>query len=68
MPIFLIGKSYWRQLDGFFQSKMLPLELIKKEDRKIYKLTDDIKEVVKAANKIGHPKVKTNYYDGFDKA
>lgn len=65
MPVFLFGKSFWRPLDKFFQSKMLPLGLIGKNDQKIYKLTDDVEEIVKAANKIGHPPIKTNYYDGF---
>lgn len=65
MPVFLFGKSFWRPLDKFFQSKMLPLGLIGKNDQKIYKLTDDVNEIVKAANKIGHPPIKTNYYDGF---
>lgn len=47
---------------------MLPLGMISKGDMKIYKMTDDIKEIVRAANKIGHPKIKTNYYDGFSSA
>jgi uncharacterized protein (TIGR00730 family) len=65
MPLFLIGESFWRPLDKFFMSKMFPLELIKKSDTKIYKMTDDIAEVIKAANKIGHPPVHANLYDGF---
>lgn len=65
MPVFFFGKSFWRSLDKFFTSKMLPLGLISKQDTKIYKLTDDVNEIVKAANKIGHPPIKTNYYDGF---
>lgn len=65
MPVFFFGKSFWRPLERFFESKMLPLGLISKPDTKIYKLTDDINEIVKAANKIGHPDIKTNYYDGF---
>jgi len=68
MPIFLFGKSFWKPLDKFYQSKMLPLKLIHKDDLKIYKTTDDVREIVRAANKIGHPKIKTNYYDGFRKA
>ena len=63
MPIFLVGKSYWKGLDHFFQSKMLPMELIKKADRKIYTITDDVTDIVKAANRIGHFKVKDNLYD-----
>ena len=65
MPMFLIGKSFWKPLDKFYTSKMRPLKLIGKSDQKIYKITDDITEVVRAANKIGHPKIKSNYYDGF---
>lgn len=68
MPVFFFGKSYWKPLDKFFQSKMLPLGMISKGDMRIYKLTDDVHEIVKAANKIGHPPVKTNYYDGFTSA
>ena len=65
MPVFLFGKSFWRPLDKFYNSKMLRLGLISKGDTNIYKLTDDVNEIVKAANKIGHPDIKTNYYDGF---
>ena len=65
MPVFLFGKSFWRPLDKFFSTKMLPNKLIKSSDLRIYKITDNVKEIVAAANKIGHPKVKTNYYDGF---
>jgi uncharacterized protein (TIGR00730 family) len=65
MPIFLIGKSYWRNLDKMLK-KMLEMKLVNKADMNIFTITDDINEVVKAANKIGHPKISENYYDGFD--
>lgn len=65
MPVFFYGKSFWRPLDKFIEKKMLPLGLVSKRDLKIYKITDDLKEIVRAANKIGHPRIKTNYYDGF---
>ena len=68
MPIFLFGKSFWRPLDKFYATKMEPAKLIGPKDRKIYKMTDDINDIVRAANKIGHPKIKTNYYDGFGEA
>ena len=68
MPVYFFGKSFWRPLEKFIQTKMLPLGLVSKHDLKIYKLTDDVKEIVKAANKIGHPPIKTNYYDGFKAA
>lgn len=67
MPVFLIGKAYWKNFDKIF-NKMLELNLIAKNDAGIFKITDDITEVVKAANKIGHPKISENFYDGFREA
>ena len=68
MPVFFFGKSFWRPLDKFIQGKMLPLRLVSESDLHIYKVTDDVQEIVRAANKIGHPTIKTNYYDGFTSA
>lgn len=65
MPMFLYGKSYWRPLDRFFRAKVLKEKLINASDTHIYKLTDDLDEIVRAANKIGHPKVDENLYDHF---
>jgi len=65
MPMFLIGKSFWKPLDKFFETKMQKMHLIKANDRKIYKITDDITEVVKAANKIGHPSIHDNLYNNY---
>ncbi len=67
MPVFLIGKDYWKVYDKATR-KMLELGLAEDSDMQIFKITDDIHEVVKAANKIGHPKVSENYYDGFREA
>lgn len=67
MPVFLIGKNYWKNFDRIIK-KMLELEVIAKADTKIFKITDDVTEVVKAANKIGHPKISENFYDGFREA
>ena len=55
MPMFLI--------DRFFAAKMQPLKTINASDRKIYRITDDIDEVVEAANKIGHPSIYDNLYN-----
>ena len=63
MPVFLIGKSYWKAFDNVIK-KMVELGLIAKPDAKIFKVTDDLNEVVRAANKIGHPKISENFYDG----
>lgn len=63
MPMFLIGKSFWKPLDRFFASKMQPLKTINASDRKIYRITDNIDEVVEAANKIGHPSIYDNLYN-----
>ena len=64
MPVFLVGKSYWRSVDQIIK-KMLELKVIAKNDPTIFKITDDINDIVKAANKIGHPKVSESVYDGF---
>ena len=63
MPMFLIGKSFWKPLDRYFATKMTPLKTIKDSDRKIYRITDDIDEVVKAADKIGHRSIYDNIYN-----
>ena len=63
MPMFLIGKSFWKPLDRYFGTKMQRLKTINGDDRKIYRITDDIDEVVSAANKIGHPLIYENIYD-----
>ena len=67
MPVFLIGESYWKSFDRVI-GNMLALKLIDAEDTDIFKITDDIDEVVAAANKIGHPKISENFYDGFREA
>jgi len=67
MPVFLIGKAYWRNFDRIIK-KMVEMKLININDTKIFKITNDVNEVVKAANKIGHPKISENYYDGFRQA
>ena len=67
MPVFLIGVKYWKSFDKII-SKMISLKLIDTKDTEIFTITDDLSLVVKAANKIGHPKISENYYDGFREA
>ena len=67
MPVFLIGKTYWRNYLKLME-RAVDLKYADAKTLKYFKLTDDIREVVKAANKIGHPKVSENYYDGFREA
>lgn len=67
MPVFLIGKKYWKSFDRVIR-EMVKLKLVNLKDTKIFKITDDVTEVVKAANKIGHPKISENFYDGFRQA
>ena len=63
MPMFLFGKSFWKPLDRYFSTKLASLGLIHKSDTKIYTITDDVKEIVRAANKVGHAKIGENVYD-----
>ena len=51
-----------------FINKMVNIKLVAPADEKIFKITSDLKEIVKSANKIGHSKISENYYDGFREA
>ncbi len=67
MPVFLVGADYWKGFDKMI-GKMIALKLVAAKDTGIFKITDNLQEVVDAANKIGHPKVSENFYDGFREA
>lgn len=67
MPMFLIGTDYWAAFEQVIQ-KMIELKLVNEEDTHIFEITDDLQKVVDAANKIGHPKISENFYDGFKEA
>ena len=67
MPVFLVGKAYWKNFERII-TKMLELKVIDEKDTGIFKITDDVSEVVAAANKIGQPKISENFYDGFREA
>lgn len=67
MPVFLIGVDYWKGFDKMI-GKMIALGLIASKDTAIFHITDNLQDVVDAANKIGHPKVSENFYDGFREA
>ena len=62
-PIFLIGKSFWKPMDRFINGQLLGGDYIDRADTEIYTVTDDLNEVIKAANKIGHAKVDDSIYD-----
>lgn len=67
MPMFLIGTDYWSAFEQVLQ-KMVELKLVNEADTHIFEMTDDLQKVVDAANKIGHPKISENFYDGFKEA
>lgn len=67
MPMFLIGTDYWDAFNEVLR-RMVELNLVAEEDTHIFEVTDDIQKVVDAANKIGHPKISENFYDGFKEA
>lgn len=64
-PIFLVGKSYWKPLYNVWKKKLLAEGMIKERDLKLVVLTDNIEDVVKAANKQGHVKIDENIYDDY---
>lgn len=67
MPVFLVGADYWKGFDKMI-GKMIALKLVAARDTGIFKITDKLQDVVDAANKIGHPKISENFYDGFREA
>ena len=67
MPVFLVGGEFWKTFDRIIGG-MMGMKLISVNDTKIFNITDDINDIVKAANKIGHPKISENFYDGFREA
>lgn len=67
MPVFLVGSKFWKSFDMVIQG-MMDLALIGKDDPGIFRITDDVNDIVVAANKIGHPKISENFYDGFKEA
>ncbi|MBO7657645.1 TIGR00730 family Rossman fold protein [Candidatus Saccharibacteria bacterium] len=67
MPMFLIGTDYWSAFEQVIQ-KMVELHLVNEADTHIFEITDGLQKVVDAANKIGHPKISENFYDGFKEA
>lgn len=54
LPIFLYGKSFWKPLEKFIQSRLLKNNYINSKDLKLFTITDDLKKIVAAANKMGH--------------
>lgn len=65
LPVFLVGKSYWKPLYRYWEKKLVSEGMIKRSDLKLVKITDDVSEVVKAANKIGHVKIDESIYDDY---
>ena len=67
MPVFLMGSKYWKNFD-YVINTMVEMGMVAAQDAGIFKITDDIEDVVEAANRIGHPKISENFYDGFREA
>lgn len=67
MPVFLVGSDYWKNFDNIIAS-MVELKLINPVDTELFKITDNVDDVVNSANEIGHPIVSGNFYDGFSRA
>jgi uncharacterized protein (TIGR00730 family) len=64
-PMFLVGRNFWSPLDRFFKSRLEQMEVISKGDRDLFVITDNMDEIVRAADKIGHIKIDDNLYDQF---
>lgn len=67
MPMFLVGSAYWKNFDSIIET-MVKMGMVAEGDARIFKITDNVEDIVEAANKIGHPKISENFYDGFREA
>lgn len=67
MPMFLMGSKYWRNFDAIIEA-MVGMGMVAEKDAGLFKITDNIEDVVEEANRIGHPKISENFYDGFREA
>ncbi|MDR1300631.1 MAG: TIGR00730 family Rossman fold protein [Candidatus Nomurabacteria bacterium] len=56
-PIFLVGSDYWGTFDKMVREIMLPAGYISPEDVDLYKITDDLDEIVAAAKNMHGRKV-----------
>lgn len=45
VPVFLVGKKFWKGIDKFVRKHMLDGGLISKGDEKLYVITDDVKAI-----------------------
>jgi uncharacterized protein (TIGR00730 family) len=45
VPVFLVGKDFWKGIDKFIKKHMLKSGLISKGDEKLYTITDDVKSI-----------------------
>lgn len=45
VPIILVGKKFWRDLDRYLRRRMLYTGLISKGDEKLYHITEDVVEI-----------------------
>jgi len=50
-PVIMIGTKYWDKLEGFIYDTLVTSGAVLKEDLKLFKITDDGKEVIKIIDK-----------------
>ena len=48
MPIFLVGKTYWKGLVAWFKDQLLSNRMISEEDMNLFQIMDDPQEIVEA--------------------
>lgn len=57
VPIILVGKKFWRDLDRYLRKRMLRNGLISKGDQKLYTITEDvalIRQIVRDSERMSH--------------
>ncbi|MDO5481062.1 MAG: TIGR00730 family Rossman fold protein [Candidatus Saccharibacteria bacterium] len=66
MPLFLYGRDFWEPLTNYFSDTFVSHKVISPEDTELYRITDDINDIVEMANRIGHAKIDENLYDNYN--
>jgi uncharacterized protein (TIGR00730 family) len=60
-PIFMVGSQWWQALDAYFQQSLMAMGFLNPGDLNLYKITDDVNEIVAAADQIRGPEISDSW-------
>lgn len=65
MPVYCYGSEFWNDLDAYFEKVFVGMGTINAEDRSVYKITDDLDEIIRGVDAVGHVDIDDNLYDRY---